>query len=150
MTAIAIEAGPVAVESLIGAIAECRAFIGSPQIRMMTQLSRGEEGDWFKGKYLELAKLFRTMPKVYEQDSLGERAIVHLHYFKGSGDWYITERDTSRPQHQAYGMADLGDGGEVGYISILELIRSNVEIDLHWKPITLGEVRKKREARSAA
>jgi hypothetical protein len=49
------------------------------------------------------------------------------------------------PQLQAYGLADLyGDGGELGYISILDLIRHNVELDLYWTPKTLNEVRAER------
>ena len=62
------------------------------------------------------------MHKVYEQGGKGDAAIVHLHYFTSSGDWYITERDTSVAQHQAFGSADLGYGPELGYISIAELI----------------------------
>jgi len=68
--------------------------------------------------------------------------IAHLHYFTGSGDWYITERDTSTEQHQAFGLADLGYGGELGYISIAELIANNVELDLHFTPQPLAQLRK--------
>jgi len=56
-------------------------------------------------------------------------------------DWYITERDMETDQLQAFGLANLGYGGELGYISIEELKSSNVEIDLHWTPKTLREVK---------
>ena len=79
------------------------------------------------------------MHKVYEQGGKGDAAIVHLHYFTSSGDWYITERDTSVAQHQAFGSADLGYGPELGYISIAELIANGAELDIHWTPRTLGE-----------
>ena len=72
--------------------------------------------------------------------------MVHLHYFTGSQDWYITERDTSEEQHQAFGLADFGDGGELGYISIAELIKHGVELDLYWKPRTLAEIRIQKAA----
>jgi hypothetical protein len=41
-------------------------------------------------------------------------------------------------------LADLGYGAELGYISIEELIKNSVEIDLHWKPITLKELKNKK------
>jgi hypothetical protein len=48
-------------------------------------------------------------------------------------------------QHQAFGLADLyGDGGELGYISIVELIESGIDFDLHFEPITMGELKAKR------
>ena len=135
------------LNALLAAMQQCRRFIGSQQIRVMQDACRSEEGEWFRAKFLELAALFDSMPKTYQQDGLGDQAIVHLHYFNPSADWYITERDSSAAQHQAFGLADLyGDGGELGYISILELIRAGVDFDLHWAPRTLAEVRRKREA----
>ncbi len=89
-----------------------------------------------------MAGILTTMPKTYEQDGLGDNAIAHLHYFKGSCDWYITEKDSEPDgQHQAYGLANLGYGGEVGYISIVELIELDVELDLHFTPGTLAEIK---------
>ena len=37
-------------------------------------------------------------------------------------------------QLQAYGLVNLGYGGELGYISIDELIGNNVELDLYFEP----------------
>lgn len=115
------------------------AFIGRRQLATIIAACRGEEGAWFRAKLAELAQTFATMHKVYEQDGTGDAAIVHLHYFTSSGDWYITERDTSVAQQQAFGVADLGYGPELGYISIAELIANGAELDLHWTPRTLGE-----------
>ena len=73
-------------------------------------------------------------------------AIVYLHYFKGNMDWYITEKDMiEEEQNQAFGYADLGLGfGELGYISLIELAENGVELDLHWTPKTLREVKEKK------
>ena len=92
---------------------------------------------------LELGKLFETMPKTYEQDGFGDQAVVHLHYFLGRMNWYITERDIEDEQLQAFGLADLGQGGELGYICIQELIENGVELDLHWTPISLKAIKDK-------
>lgn len=141
-------------EELLTAIAQCRKFISPQQVRAMLHSIRGEERAHFVEKFTEYAGRFATMPETYGQDGLGDQAIVYLHYFHGGADWYITERDSDpdgEGQVQAFGLADLyGDGGELGYISILELIRAGVELDLYWKPCTLAQVRAKREARAKA
>ncbi len=118
-----------------------RHFVGVPQLQVMSAGTRGEEGDYFFDKIDELYKTITTMPKTYEQDGKGDDAIVYLHYFRGGMDWYITERDMETDQHQAFGLANLGYGSELGYISIEELKENGVEIDMHWTPKTLREVK---------
>ena len=87
------------------------------------------------------------MPKTYEQDGKGDQAIVYLHYFAGGqANAWITECDREPKQHQAFGLADLfGDGGEVGYISLVEWLSNNAELDFHFTRCTLGELRRKRD-----
>ena len=120
-----------------------RHFIGRRQLRVMLDGCRGEEGAFFLSKLDALAALVESMPRVYAQDGKGDQAIAHLHYFTGSSDWYITERDTTDEQLQAFGLADLfGDGGELGYIWVAELIAAGAELDLHWTPKTLEQCRR--------
>jgi len=127
------------------AVKTVRPFIAPTQIEIMGDACRGEEHEFFKDKFVEMADLVTNMPKTYEQDGKGDQAIVYLHYFLGSADWYITEKDKGdgedTRQIQAFGYADLGYGGELGYISIEELIENSVELDLHWTPKTLAEVK---------
>lgn len=64
---------------------------------------------------------------------------------RAAHNWYITERDMERAQFQAFGLAVLfGDGGELGYINIVELIRNGVELDMYFTPCTLEAIRKER------
>lgn len=66
---------------------------------------------------------------------------------KGGSDWYITEKDMAGGVAQAYGLAILNgdlEMAEMGYISIAELTRCGVEIDLYFKPCTLGQIKKTR------
>ncbi len=136
------------VNELLTAIQTLRRFAPSSQIDALYEGIRSEEGEFFKAKIFEMSKLISAMPKTYEQEELGDEAIVSLHYFRGGMDWYITERDVETPdepgQHQAFGLADLGYGGELGYISIVDLIRNGVELDLYWTPVTLGTIRQKQ------
>ncbi len=118
-----------------------KQFIGKPQLSAIGTGIRGEEGQFFKDKLIEVAKIIQAMPKTYGQDGMGDKAIAYLHYFSGGSDWYITEKDMEDEQLQAFGLADLGYGGELGYISIQELIDAGVELDLHWTPKTIGEIK---------
>lgn len=132
------------IEQVTAVIPTIRKFVSRSQISTLANGCRGEEADWFKTRLIELADQFNTMPKTYEQDGKGDDAVAHLHYFNGNMDWYITERDMEDEQLQAFGLASLGfDTPELGYISILELIENRVELDLHFTPTTIGELKKR-------
>lgn len=132
-------------------------FISRSQRIALRDLMNGEEGEFFVAKVHEIVKTIRNMSKPYQTDGQGEEAIVHLHYFRGSVDAWIIERDADEmpdngsngvehfdtPQHQAFGKITLtGDknDAELGYISIEELIANGVELDLYWTPKKLKEV----------
>jgi len=114
-------------------------FMSVSQIKALCDGLRGEESDFFFDKINELVNTFNTMPKSYEQDGKGEDAIVYLHYFSGSMDFHITERDMENEQHQAYGRANLGHGGALGYISLIELAANDIELDMYWEPTPLKD-----------
>ncbi|MFZ5832431.1 MAG: DUF2958 domain-containing protein [Planctomycetota bacterium] len=121
-------------------------FVPKRQMQVLRHLLRGEEGEFFRERLAELALVVERMPVVYGQEGLGDKALVHLHYFSPGGDWWITERDTTDEQYQAFGLADLGYA-ELGYIPIIELLDiPSVEIDLHWQPKPLREVQAARAA----
>mgnify|MGYP001563457152 FL=1 len=124
-------------------------FIGKHQWSAIKQGMAGEERQYFYDMMVDLAARIEAMPKTYEQDGKGDQAIVHLHYFRGGCDWWISEKDSDpdgEGQIQAFGYANLGDdqNAELGYISIKELIEHGVELDLYWTPKTLEQVKAKR------
>lgn len=132
-----------------------RFFLGGRQREFVKQLACGEEKQFFYDKMVELAAIVEAMPATYEQRSVkdGDDIVVHLHYFVGGCDWYIAEKDKGDPedtvqgeQNQAWGLANIGYGGELGYISIAELMDNNAELDFHFKPRTLGELNQRRMA----
>ncbi len=140
MNSISIEATTEAVKSLHG-------FMPPAQLDLMGTLCRGEEGDFFRAKFVEYAERVANMPKTYEQDGKGDEAVAHLHYFSGGCDWYITEKDMEPEQAQAFGWADLGHGGELGYISLVELCQCRgVELDLHFTPTKLAAIKQAKAA----
>jgi hypothetical protein len=140
------------------AMLHLRDFIGKSQLACVASGMRGEERQYFYDKMVELAALIKAMPHTYQQDGLGENAIVSLHYFTRGCDWFITEKDMGcaddlperapgcAAQHQAFGWADLGDRqcAELGYISIVELLACGAELDFHFKPKTLAQAKKEK------
>lgn len=125
------------------ALGSVAGFIGRDKFRCLSDLVRGEEGSFYIEKLADLGRLIANMPKTYEQDGRGDQALISLHYFQGNMDWFITEKDIETAdepgQHQAFGMVDLGHGDrELGYISIVELTRHNIELDLYYTPKTLA------------
>jgi hypothetical protein len=128
------------------AFANLRPFMSSSQLAALATVCAGEEGDFFRQMLVNLDKRITDMPVTYDQDGLGDEAIVYLHYFYGGSDWYITEKDMDGGVEQAFGFVVLnGDTemAELGYISIQELTKLGVELDLYFTPCRLGEIKKK-------
>ncbi|MCK9551152.1 DUF2958 domain-containing protein [Aquamicrobium sp.] len=115
---------------------ELEKFIGKNQLQAM----RPKGFDSVKQRMIDT---FRSMPKTYEQDGKGDKAVAYLHYFHSSIDWYITEKDMEEEQLQAFGLVSFhGQCPEIGYISIPELLDNDIEIDLYFEPKTLCEIKK--------
>lgn len=132
-----------------------RDFIPAEQGRALQEICSRSEGRQEMAEALErLVRTIQQMPKTYETREVGD-PIVHLHYFVGSCDWWITERDVDddgEGQIQAFGYANLGDpqNAELGYISIKELCElRTMNVDLYWHPVPLSAVRAKIERRAA-
>jgi len=111
-------------------------FMPTQQLAFMQRLTHGEEGEYFVNKFEEMANTVSTMPKTYETEgvAMDDKNIV-LHYFYANLDWYIIEKDMEEGEPLSGG----------GYISIDEIINMRgVEIDLHWKPCTVAQLKAKR------
>ena len=123
------------------ALKKLNQFIGSQQRYAINALCQGEERQFFYAALVNMANIVEAMPVTYETNDQGDQATVHLHYFTATADFYITERDCMDEQLQAFGKADLfSDGGEIGYINIIEILRFGAELDLHWQPKKLAEI----------
>ena len=127
-------------------------FINPSQLASMRGDCRGEEGQFFTDKLVEMADLIKNMPKTYEQDGKGDDAIVTLHYFSVGSDWhwFIIEKDMGDGQHQAFGLGNHNGAGQFafsdwdyGYISIVELLENDVVLDMYFTPCTLREIKEK-------
>ena len=80
----------------------------------------------------------KKIPALGKTDGEGDDAVVHLHYFSGAADWYITELDVE--SGMSFGWAEMfPGGGEWGYTDLVEVEAVNtglvvIERDLHWEP----------------
>ncbi len=123
-------------------------WMGKSQRQALRSVINGEEGDHFVQLLSDLRARIEAMPASYETDGEGDNAVVHLHYFRGSIDAWITEKDAGDgseddSQYQAFGKITLTgskEDAEFGYISIEELIGNDVELDLYWEPKRLAEI----------
>jgi Protein of unknown function (DUF2958) len=75
-----------------------------------------------------------------------DKIFATIKLFGGSSfTWYLAEYDPKT--REAFGIADLGYGPELGYIHMPELVAMRfkpfglpAERDLHWKPTTLADI----------
>lgn len=119
-----------------------RQWMPAGQWHTFNSFLKGEEKEFFQKKARELVKVISEMPKTMETDGQGDKAILYLHYFNGPFDWYIQEKDEYADQNQAFGLVHMHEA-ELGYISIPELTRNAVELDLHWEPKTRAQLEAK-------
>ncbi len=126
-----------------------RKFVSTFEYESLSDMMMGEEKEAGFEILDRVGAILETMPSTYDTENIPvEQKIVFLHYFKGGSDWYIVEKDKLPVQRQAFGYAILnGDemNGEWGYISIMELIMANVELDFYWDPKPFGEVVEKEK-----
>lgn len=92
---------------------------------------------WNEPREDELVRL----PKLYDTDGvLLEDKLIHMHFFIGGCDWYVSEY--SPEERLFFGYAILHDdfqNAEWGYMSFDEMRAINIkgieiDRDLHWKP----------------
>lgn len=121
-------------------------FIGPSQMRYLRDNFTGEERQFFIDLVVDLAVQIEVMPKTYEQDGKCDDAIVYLHYFTRSSQWWILEKDREPEQLQAFGYACInGDVelAELGYIPIVELLECGAELDFYFEPRPLSKIKEK-------
>ncbi|HHR6241153.1 TPA: hypothetical protein ACS71E_003804 [Providencia alcalifaciens] len=117
-------------------------FISPQQAKFIKSLLNSEEKDFFIEAVDRIYSIMQVMPKILEQEGKGDNAIAYLHYFTANADFYITEKDIEDGITQAFGLVSfVSDYPEIGYISIDEVIKAGAEIDLHFEPKTLGEIK---------
>ena len=117
-------------------------FICKQQLDLIKYYSNnGDEKIYFKSLIKSWEDSISNMPKTYEQDGKANDAIIYLHYFYGSNDWFISEKDIGSEQIQAFGLVSLDfNEPELGYISIKELLEHEIEFDLNWTPTKIKDL----------
>ena len=130
---------PQGVDPTLKALQELAPYMARGQWHMLWRLCQhGSEQAHFRQLVQDWAARIAAMPKTYETDGQGLKAVAHLHYFTPAFDFYITEKDRSGGTQQAFGLACAHER-EIGYINIRQLVEAGAELDLYWTPKTLAE-----------
>lgn len=123
-----------------------RQWVPPQQLEVWMDNMAGEEGEYFIDKMVELSGIVKRMPLVNDHEA---KSKPHLRYFTGGMTWHIYAKDfpydgnhpddegnPKGDQRQAFGHADLGYGGEFGYISLVELfeVAPLLNLDMHFTP----------------
>lgn len=117
-------------------------FMPLSEYKTLIAMLDGEEGDHARETFARIAETIKQTPAIYEQDGKGNGAVAHLHYFQGSADIWVTELDPDRSgQIEGFGMVDLGYGPELGYLVLNEYLAAGCELDLHFQPTTLAQIK---------
>lgn len=132
------------------AASNIRKYFTASQFDFMVECCQSgeiEEAYYFRQIFIDKEKEIAAMPVTYGQDGKGLESIAGMHYFYQGCHWYITELDMDGGVQQAFGYAILNgddENAEMGYISIEELVREGVELDLYFTPCTIAEIKEKR------
>lgn len=92
------------------------------------------------------AAMLRKIPKLYEQDNLGDNQIVHLKLFGGAWTWYVSEIDPESLHAFGIVFSNICPEGEAGYMDLREIAAlrmppfgTGVERDTFFKPTPLKD-----------
>ena len=131
---------PQGVDPTLKALQELAPYMARGQWHTLWRACQhGEEQAHFRHLVQDWAARIAAMPRTYETDGQGLKAVAVLHYFTSAFDFYITEKDRSGGTRQAFGLACAHER-EIGYISIRQLVEAGAELDLYWTPKTLAEI----------
>ena len=120
-------------------------YMGRSQWVVLQSLMDGsEESGFFKEIAAHLRRSVEAMPTAGGQ-LLGEEApMVYLHYFLGASDVWVLEKAEGGGVEQVFAFSLLnGDHqmAELGYVDLSELLLVGFELDFHFEPKPLSEVR---------
>lgn len=124
---------------------DLRGFIGPRQSACLRILLGGAEGDRFRDKLAEISERIRRMPAVHES---GRSQMAHLRYQLNNYECLLVEKDIAFPdedpadyQAQAYGFCRFHPHrGELGYVSLPEILAGGALLDLRFTPMPVDEV----------
>ena len=120
-------------------------YMGHPQWVVLQSLMDGsEESGFFKEIAAHLRRSGEAMPAAGGQRLDEEAPMVYLHYFLGASDVWVLEKAEGGGVEQVFAFSLLnGDHqmAELGYVDLSELLLVGFELDFHFEPKPLSEVR---------
>jgi hypothetical protein len=114
-------------------------------------MSGSEESEFFQRVGGPRATL-EAMPVIGGQEDSDAAQTVYLHYFLGASDVWVLEKDVGGGVEQVFAFALLNADyqmAELGYVDLSELLLLGFELDFHFSPKPLAEVRERAQAIAA-
>ena len=109
-------------------------FINAEQLACINDLiANSDEAIFYVDLLNQVVAKAQAIPALYAQDGNTD-PVAHMHYFNSYSDFYICEIEGDR----AFGQVDLGNGPELGYISMSEMLQNKLELDLYFDPTPLS------------
>ena len=124
-----------------------KKYVPAEELAEITGHRTSEDKEFFEDKLQEIEQRIKAIPPLYGNEDKGLKGSqVHLHYFFGGTDIYISELDPE--SGTAFGFTCLnGDkyNAELGYQYIPEIIAiKGMNLDLYWdNGTTLADIMKK-------
>ena len=101
--------------------------------------------DEFSNNVERQQSTFEEMPTACKGAVVNNNTTVHLHYFLGNMDWFITHKSTNKHNvgcMHGYICYESGHHVTSYTISISSILKAGAELDLEWEPMPLWEVKK--------
>lgn len=123
-----------------------KKYIPPMELQTIISYLDDETGPHFRKLLKKTEEKIKAVPSLYSGEEQGLKARVHLHYYVGGTDFYVSEMD--QETGETFGFACINgdrENAELGYNNISEIISIPwIELDLYFdNSVTLGEIVKK-------
>ena len=123
-----------------GNMNELKPFMSPSQSELIYSLCSHKGGQHFFDKIQSLVRTVRQMPGAGEGNN--HSPVIQLRYFYAGAEWLITGKDTdskASSQCRVFGVSEVSDQHELGFINLHELFSVGAEIDLSFEPVPLEQ-----------
>lgn len=116
-------------------------YISNRQKIELVSLMSGDTKFSIEQLMTALEDRIEKMPMMYKED-MDEPLFAYLHYFQDEKHWYILEKDAHGVMADCFGYRVDPEMNiyEFCYVSITELVRNGVKIDLDFTPCRVSEL----------
>jgi hypothetical protein len=110
---------------------------GERQRAELLHFLEGEEPQYYEDLLTKLDTEWQATPE--NNAPSGRDAIAHLHYTRGTEEFWIVEKGATADRC-CWGITATDDGVTLCYFQLKELLEVDADLDLYFTPVTVGEI----------